>query len=189
MTQIEHGSIVNLPIPLKEGYVFKGWFTGNSINDSQFTNTSLITSNLTLYARWEIGIYTVKFVNIENHVFDEIAVSYGESVTPPSAPSVTGYTFIQWSESLNDIKENLIAKAIYQINSYTISFDTNDGSMINPITEDYQTPLFAPSNPTKAGYSFMGWYLDETFLNPYTFTNMPSNDFTLHAKWQINPNM
>lgn len=133
LMNIEHGSTVNLEIPLKEGYVFKGWFTGLTVNDSQFTNTSLVTTNLTLYAKFELGIYTVKFVDIENHVFDEIAVSYGESVTPPSAPSVIGYKFNHWSESLNDITQNLIVKPIYDVNSYHINYEI--------VTSDYSDDI------------------------------------------------
>lgn len=183
---ITYGSTVNLPTPTKEGYIFKGWYTGLSINDSQLTNSTLIKQNQTVYAKWELGIYTVKFVNFEHHVFDEIAVDHGGSVTPPTALDVTGYTFIGWSESMNNITQNLIVKAMYNINTYTITFDSNDGSLAESITQDYLSTVIAPTNPTKDGYTFMGWYEDITLTLPYIFTTMPAYDETLYASWELN---
>ena len=75
--------------------------------------------------------------------------------------------------------EDVTIKAQWQINQYTITFDTDGGSEIAPITQDYATAVAAPANPTKMGYTFMGW--DKEIP-----TTMPAEDVTIRALWQIN---
>ena len=53
--------------------------------------------------------------------------------------------------------ENITVKAQWEINKYTITFDTNGGSEIAPITQDYGTEITAPDKPTRKGYTFKGW--------------------------------
>jgi uncharacterized repeat protein (TIGR02543 family) len=65
--------------------------------------------------------------------------------------------------------------------------NTNEGTSINPITQDYNTALIAPSNPTKEGHTFAGWFSDEALTNAYSFpATMPSSNITVYAKWTIN---
>lgn len=66
--------------------------------------------------------------------------------------------------------------AQWRINQYTITFDTDGGSAIAPITQDYGTAITAPAAPTKTGYTFAGW--DRTIPN-----TMPAEDLTLTAHW------
>jgi uncharacterized repeat protein (TIGR02543 family) len=81
--------------------------------------------------------------------------------------------------------QNLIVYAKWTVNQYTITFNSNGGTSVNTITQDFNTPLTQPSNPTRLGYSFLGWYADNnTFNNAYTFSaSMPSESTTLYAKW------
>ena len=53
--------------------------------------------------------------------------------------------------------ENMTIKAKWTVNQYTLTFDTNGGSTIAPITQDYGTAITAPADPTKTGYTFAGW--------------------------------
>ena len=73
--------------------------------------------------------------------------------------------------------ENITVKAQWEINQYTITFDTNGGSEIAPITQDYGTKITAPDNPTRKGYTFKGW--DKEI--PET---MPAENITITARWK-----
>ena len=103
----------------------------------------------------------------------------------PADPTKEGYTFIGWYNGESEwnfetpVTENLTLTAKWQINRYTITFDTAGGSEVAPITQDYGTTITAPANPAKTGYTFAGW--DKTI--PST---MPAEDMTITAQWQAN---
>ncbi|HKL94986.1 MAG TPA: InlB B-repeat-containing protein, partial [Haploplasma sp.] len=183
LTGVTYGSMIELPFPTKEGYGFKGWFTGNTVNDGQFTNLSMVTSDLTLYAKWESGVFTVRFVDADDFVLKEVEVISGASTTPPVAPTIEGYTFVGWSTSYTLILKDTIIKALYEANSYTITFNSNGGSLVESITQDYATTVIQPSDPTRQGYTFGGWYGDSSLTTAYIFTTMPAQNITLYAKW------
>ena len=73
--------------------------------------------------------------------------------------------------------ENMTVTAQWEINQYKITFDTNGGSEIAPITQDYGTAITAPADPTREGYTFIGWDMEI----PAT---MPAENITLKAKWK-----
>ena len=73
--------------------------------------------------------------------------------------------------------ENMTVTAQWEINQYTITFDTAGGSEIAPITQDYGTAITAPADPTREGYTFMGW--DKEIP-----TTMPAKNITITAKWK-----
>jgi uncharacterized repeat protein (TIGR02543 family) len=82
--------------------------------------------------------------------------------------------------------ENITLYAKWDANQYTITFDSNGGSAVASITQDYNTTVSAPNEPTKEGYTFNNWYLDNELTQVYTFTTMPAENITLYAKWTIN---
>ena len=99
-----------------------------------------------------------------------------------------GYTQVGWStvdggEKVYDFKdiytknEALTLYPVWNTNKYTIAFDTNGGSEIAPITQDYGTEITAPDNPTRKGYTFKGW--DKEI--PKT---MPAENITITARWK-----
>lgn len=103
----------------------------------------------------------------------------------PADPTKEGYTFIGWYNGESEwnfetpVTEKLTLTAKWQLNRYTITFDTAGGSEVPSITQDYGTAITAPANPTKTGYTFAGW--DKTIP-----TTMPAGDMTITARWTEN---
>ena len=131
-----------------------------------------------------IGAYTVTF---QSEGGSEVA-SQIRANTPadqPADPTKEGYTFIGWYKGESEwnfetpVTADLTLTAKWQINRYTITFDTAGGSEVAPITQDYGTTITAPANPAKTGYTFAGW--DKTIP-----TTMPAEDMTITAQWQVN---
>ena len=69
------------------------------------------------------------------------------------------------------------------VRAYTVTFDTNGGSAVAPITQVYGTSISAPKSPTKFAAKFAGWYADPELTDEYEFTTMPAENITLYAKW------
>ena len=106
-------------------------------------------------------------------------VQAGETaITAPADPTREGYTFIGWDKAIPATMpaENMTLTAQWRINQYTITFDTDGGSDIAPITQGYGTAITAPAAPTRPGYTFAGW---DTEIP----TTMPAEDLTLTARW------
>ena len=131
-----------------------------------------------------IGAYTVTF---QSEGGSEVA-SQIRANTPadqPADPTKEGYTFIGWYNGESEwdfetpVTADLTLTAKWQINRYTITFDTAGGSEVPSITQDYGTAITAPANPTKTGYTFAGW--DKTIP-----TTMPAENMTITARWQVN---
>ena len=100
----------------------------------------------------------------------------------------TGHTQVGWATvdggekvyGFDDVytkNEALTLYPVWNTNKYTITFDTNGGSEIAPITQDYGTAITAPANPTREGYTFIGWDMEIP-------TTMPAENITLKAKWK-----
>lgn len=165
------------------GGTFNGKVTNkNDISDSPEETPAKISGGT--FNREVMGACTVTFL------------SDGESAAPsqiranapadrPADPTKEGYTFIGWYNGESEwnfetpVTADLPLTAKWQINQYTITFDTAGGSEVAPITQDYGTTITAPANPTKTGYTFAGW--DKTI--PST---MPAGDMTITARWTEN---
>ena len=131
-----------------------------------------------------IGL-TVTYMNGETIYARQILPS-GTLATRPDAPTTTpGYTFggwnkvdgTAWNYASDKVTDNITLYAKWTANTYTITFDTAGGSEIAPITQDYGTQIAAPANPTREGYTFIGW---DTEI-PET---MPAENITLKARWK-----
>lgn len=70
--------------------------------------------------------------------------------------------------------------------NYSVTFDSQGGSSVSPVTVQLDYPLTAPADPTRAGYLFMGWYKDKACTQPWRFaTDTVEADTTLYAKWAV----
>ena len=170
----DYGTEITAPDnPTRKGYTFKGW-------DKEIPKT-MPAENITLKAQWEINQYTITFDTNGGSEIAPITQDYGTEITAPDKPTRKGYTFKGWDKEIPETMpaENITVKAQWKINQYTIAFDTNGGSEIAPITQDYGTEITAPDNPTRKGYTFRGW--DKEI--PKT---MPAENITVKAQWEIN---
>lgn len=159
------------------GYTFGGW---NKADGTAWDYASdKVTDNITLYAKWAANTYTITFDTVGGSEIAPITQDYGTVITAPEAPTREGYTFIGWDKEIPTTMptENMTVTAQWEINQYTITFDTNGGSEIAPITQDYGTAITVPADPTREGYTFMGW---DTEIP----TTMPAENITLKAKWK-----
>lgn len=131
-----------------------------------------------------MGACTVTFLSDGEHTAPP-QIRANTPADQPADPTKEGYTFIGWYNGESEwdfetpVTEKLTLTAKWQINRYTITFDTAGGSEVAPITQDYGTTITAPANPTKTGYTFAGW--DKTI--PST---MPAGDMTITARWTEN---
>ena len=170
----DYGTKITAPAnPTRKGYTFKGW-------DKEIPKT-MPAENITVKAQWEINQYTITFDTNGGSEIAPITQDYGTEITAPDNPTRKGYTFKGWDKEIPETMpaENITVKAQWEINQYTITFDTNGGSEIAPITQDYGTEITAPDNPTRKGYTFKGW--DKEI--PET---MPAENITVKAQWEIN---
>ena len=177
-----HNNILTLRGALftRAGYTQVGWATvdgGEKVYDFE----DIYTKNeaLTLYPVWNTNKYTITFDTNGGSEIAPITQDYGTQIAAPANPTRKGYTFKGWDKEIPKTMpaENITLKAQWEINQYTITFDTNGGSEIAPITQDYGTEITAPDNPTRKGYTFKGW--DKEI--PKT---MPAENITITARWK-----
>ena len=177
-----HNNILTLRGALftRAGYTQVGWATVDG-GEKVYGFEDIYTKNeaLTLYPVWNTNKYTITFDTNGGSEIAPITQDYGTEITAPDNPTRKGYTFKGWDKEIPEAMpaENMTVKAQWEINQYTIAFDTNGGSEIAPITQDYGTEITAPDNPTRKGYTFKGW--DKEI--PET---MPAENITITARWK-----
>ena len=129
--------------------------------------------------------YTVTFDTNGGSKVNSQTIPYGETAKTPAIPAKTGYTFAGWyleGEKFNfstPVTKDMTLTAKWTANQYTITFDTDGGSAVAPITQDYGTAITAPADPTKSGYTFAGW-------TPEIPATMPAENLTVTAHWRYN---
>ena len=169
----DYGSAVTAPDAfVREGYTFLGW-------DKDIPST-MPAENQSFKAQWQINQYKVVFVS-ENDVLSEATLDYGSAITVPEVPAREGYTFLGWEPKVDETvpAHDVTYRAQWQVNKYTLSFDSNGGTDVAAITQDYGTEVTAPAAPTREGYTFLSWDKDIP-------STMPAENQSFTAQWQIN---
>ena len=206
-TTLTGGTIASLPTTSYDGHSFVGWFTAVS-GGLQVTTTSPHgqTENFTLFARWSADTYTITFDGNGNtggsapanqtktHAVDLTVAGNSGSLVK------SGYTFAGWNTSANGTGTSYAAESTYSANaattlyaqwstnSFTVTYDTQGGSSVTGVTTLTGGSLANPGTPTRAGYTFAGWFIGSSGGAALTFPyvhNQTSN-FTLFAQWTAN---
>ncbi len=134
------------------------------------------------------SIVTVTFDSDGGSLVDSAVVPEGGKVTKPVDPTRDGYTFQGWrlEGSTADydfdtaVNSNIVLKAAWKINTYTVTFDSNGGTAVAPQSVDHGNKATVPEAPTREGYIFDGWQAEG---NAYDFDTPLTQDITLVAGW------
>ena len=174
------------------GHTFKGWYDNEYLTGSPVTAIGdTETGNKEYWAKWEANTYTVT-LNAGGGTINNGNVTgytYGVGATLPTAGDMTytGHTFKGWydNENLTGSPVTAIGNtetgnkeywAKWEINQYTVTVKPENGKADITITQDYGTPITAPTL-TREGYQFNGW--DKAFP-----TTMPAENLTITALWR-----
>ena len=167
-----------------EHMVFNGWFRDLGFTD-QFDETAAVVEDIVIYASFSPETHTVTY-RVDGEDVATETYEYGANVALRAVPVKVGHSVGAWvSETVNPVngfftvgEEDIVFATTSIVNQYTIIFDTSGGSIIAAITQDYDSAVVAPENPTRNGYEFVGWNLEMP-------SKMPANDVTIKALWAI----
>ncbi len=178
--ETENGTSVTVKAIPGEGYEFVNWTSGDTEVSTQAEYTFDAEANLALVAHFKPLKYDITFV--VDDVKTSMTLDYGSLIIQPETPTKEGYTFAGWDPELKEGATVPIGGTTYTatwtINSHTITFNTNGGSEMAPITLEYGATITLPQSPTREGYEFTGWEVEV----PQT---MPDRDLVLNATWKI----
>ena len=192
---VEEGKTAKKPsAPTKKGYAFLGWYLGNK----KFDFNTVIKSDLKLVAKWEKDldkdVTLVLKVSFDSKGGSNIAtqnIEYGKKAKYPKEPTKKGYTFVGWylgSDKYDfdkKVTKDITLVAHYKKNQekenvFVVIFDSNGGSKVTSQNVISGQKAIIPNNPTRADYTFVGWYLGN---NKYDFNSSVNSNITLKAKW------
>ena len=176
--------------PVKDGYTFAGWYLG----EEKFDFDTKLNDNITLTARWEVKqevMYTLSFDSLGGSQIDDILVLEGNILEDVPTPIKDGYTFIGWYYHNKEfdfseaIKQDMVLVAHYKSDdtnktTVTVTFDSSGGSEVEAITLTVGDIAKMPKAPTRDGYTFAGWYLND---EEFDFLDPINEDIILTAKW------
>ena len=193
----------NAVMPERAGYAFGGYTNATGVLYYNADGTSArnwdFASDAALYAQWMPNTYEVVFnANAADATgtMPSLPCTYDVATNlTPCAFTRTGYGFAGWTTNGADgvvfaneaTISNLTAEAganvellaCWTANAYTLTFNTDGGTAVDPITQDYGTAITPPADPTKDGYKFAGW-------NPALPLTMPAQNKTVTAQWTVN---
>lgn len=191
---IEGETIIIPDNPTKLGYEFLSWYTDQAFNN-EFVASSPITSDITLYAKWNyIGTATVTYVLNGGTGIESEVVTIGLPIT--NEPTLEGYEFVGWftdsgltEEFVGYATGNITLYAKWQeFSGFKVIFDVDGGTEITSQQIANGQLVAKPAQPTKDGYKFAGWYIDSSFTKVFNFEQPVSSDMTIYAKWIVPSN-
>ena len=196
---VKSGEKAVLPAePTLKGHTFAFWYLGDDEeNATAYDFDTPVTGDITLTAKWNINKYTVTFNSYGGTpVPPAQEVEYGLTATKPDDPTLKGYTFAFWYLGDDEqnataydfntpVTENITLTAKWNINKYTVTFNSYGGTPVPPAQEvEYGLTATEPATaPTKTGYTFDGWYLGD---EKYDFSDAVEQNITLYANWEKN---
>lgn len=183
-----------LPNPVRTGYNFLGWYEDNGCTKLWNFGVSTVTSDMTLYAKWEPVSCIVSYNSQGGSLIHNQVAAFDSLITAPTPPEREGFAFFGWYKdpgctsvwtwATDRVQGNTTLYAKWETNQYVVTFDSMEGSAVPSVTIQYDTLMPAPGVPTRDGYTFAGWFREESYSNEWNFaTNKVSKDMTLYAKW------
>jgi len=187
-------NITGLPeLIKKEFFAFKGWYLDNQLTQP-FNLVTMPAKNVTVYAKW-VDAFKITFnamggTTTLEYMFLATGMLFGSL---PNA-SKEGHTFVGWftaqtggvqvkADSEFSSTQAITLFAHWNVNSYTIVFNSNGGTTLPSVELEYGASIVLPTSVQKEGFVFDGWYQDSLLTMLMNLTTMPSHDLTLHAKW------
>jgi uncharacterized repeat protein (TIGR02543 family) len=193
-------TVVRPDDPTKTGYTFAGWYAVTARTIPWNFPTGTLISDTTLHAKWialTIPTYRVTFDVAGGSPVDLQTVAVGETVACPADPTKESYTFANWYADAaltvlwNFPTDTLISDTTlhakwlaHTIKTYRVTFDVAGGSGVTPQVVKEGDAVVRPADPTKAGYTFISWYVDDSRTIPWSFSDALTGDTTLYAKWR-----
>ena len=173
-----------LPVLEEKGYTFAGWY----IEETKIEVGYIVLNNITLTAKWTVNTDTAyKVIHYQQNIEDDeysLFETEKKSGTTGSETEAIEKEYVGFVSK--DVEQGRILadgsteiKVYYDRKIITLSFDSDGGSKVEPITGKYGTSITTPENPTKEGYSFIGW-------NSELPKTMPAEDVIFKARWQEN---
>ena len=181
---IIEGNKIEEPVITKEGHTLVGWFTAN--NEKWDFEDFEISSDLILYAIWEINTYTITFDSNGGSYVENISNKYNYTVSAPDEPYLEGHTFLGWYTDLDfenlftfeRIKENITLYAKWNVNTYTIEFVMLDETIVT--TQKFGELIEFPEIPNE--FHFEGWFYDSNMTSFFNLEVVPAGNIRMYAK-------
>jgi uncharacterized repeat protein (TIGR02543 family) len=169
------------------GLKFMGWFA-DKVFKKVFDFSAPVTSNTTVYAKWEASVTFV--TGVENVSVPTQTIVFGNTPTKPSDPVYSGLKFAGWFADKVFTKEfDFSAPVTSNTTAYakweaSVTFVTGDENVSVPT----QTIVFGnspkkPDDPERTGFKFLGWYADESFSTEFDFSAPVTSNITVYARW------
>jgi uncharacterized repeat protein (TIGR02543 family) len=187
--------------PVRTGYTFTGWTGSNGTTaDTSVSIAHGSTGNKTYTANWTINSYTVEFNSQGGSAVASQTIPYNGKVTEPATePTRAGYYFYGWFKEADCTNEwdfgvdvlgtaNVTLYAKWSIiPDHAVHFDPQGGSAVSSEYVQEGNKATTPTDPTRAGYTFGGWYREASCTNAWNFgTDVVTSEIKLYAKWTIN---
>ena len=188
----------HLPVLDIDHYNFEDWYADESYETKPnlFYNNYALTADSELFAKYTGKQYTVTFYSDPDTIYTSEIVTYPATAPNITSPTMTGYTFLGWFtdkaciypyDITSPVTKDTALYAKWEINSYQVTFDSMGGSSLDNQQVTYNGTAATPSAPTKAGYTFDGWFTDKDCTVAYDFNAPVTDNITLYAKWNKIP--
>ncbi|MDR0598015.1 MAG: InlB B-repeat-containing protein [Treponema sp.] len=189
---------IALAAPTRAGYTFGGWFANSGFTGAAVTAIPAgSTGDRTFYARWSPIVYNISY-NLgggTNAPANPATYTIASAGITLAAPSRAGYAFGGWfdNEGFTGTEVTVIPAgsagdktfyAKWALVTYTITFDSQGGSPVNPITEAGGAQVSEPAAPTRADHLFEGWRSSAEGGTLYAWPYTLNGNVTMFARWQ-----
>ncbi len=189
----------SMPTPTRYGYTFGGWYDAAE-DGYKITSNTIVTEDAVLYAHWtpvEVRIYFKKNDGSTAYQYKTVNYdgTYEKALNDLYQYTWNGHTFLGWyteenggtqitPDTIVNTAETHNLYAHWSIERYTVSFDSNGGSVdAEPVTVDWGTKYGELPTPVRYGYTFKGWYDGKESGILVSATDTIKKDTTLYARW------